>query len=51
MGGWTWRWNWHMRRELFANGDLLCSTENATHSPAVIYVGKESAREGMCVHV
>ena len=33
-----------------ANGELLCSTENSTQYPVIVYVGTESEREGRCVH-
>ena len=31
--------------------DLLCSKENTSQYFVIIYVGKESERERMCVHV
>ena len=34
-----------------ANGDLLYNTENSTWYSVIIYVGKESEREWMCVYV
>ena len=37
--------------EGLANRDLLQSTENSTQYSVIIYVGKESEREGMCVYV
>ena len=37
--------------EKLANGDLLYSTENSTQYSAIIYVGKESEREWMCIYV
>ena len=33
------------------NRDLLYSTENSTQYPVIIYVGKESEREEICVPV
>ena len=47
-------WDWHMHtevREIMASGDLLCGTGNSTQYSVIIYVGKESEREWMCVHV
>ena len=34
-----------------ASGDLLCSTENCTQYSVIIYVGKESERQWICVYV
>ena len=35
----------------FANGDLLYGIENSTQYSVIIYIGKESEREWMCVYV
>ena len=37
--------------EWLANGDLLYSTGNSTQYSLIIYVGKVSEKEWMCVHV
>ena len=37
--------------EGLATGDLLCSTGKPTQYSAIIYVGKESEQEWMCVRV
>ena len=37
--------------EWLANWDLLYSTENSTQYSVIIYVGKESEGEGICVYV
>ena len=37
--------------ELLANEDLLYSTGNSTQYSMIIYMGKESERQCMCVHV
>lgn len=37
--------------ECLANGDLPYSTENSTQCSAIIYVGKESEKERVCVCV
>ena len=37
--------------ELLANGDLLYCTENSTQYSVIIYVGKESKREWICVYI
>ena len=37
--------------ELLANGDLMQSTENTTQYSVRLYVGKESEREWICVHI
>ena len=36
--------------EWLASGNLLYSTEHSTQYSGIIYVGKESKREWMCVH-
>ena len=38
---------WYMKR--LAKGDLLYSAENSTQYSVIIYVGKESEREWICV--
>ena len=54
-GGMDWRiWDCHIHTEVYgmmANGDLLYSTGNSTQYSVIIYVGKESEREWLCVHV
>ena len=40
---------WYMER--LANGELLYSTGNSTKYSAIIYIGKESEKEWMCVYV
>ena len=40
---------WYM--EWLANGDLLYSTENSTQYSVIIYMGKESEKKWICVHV
>ena len=37
--------------ENLANGDLLYSTGYSAQDSVIIYVGKESEREWMCVYV
>ena len=37
--------------EQLANRNLLYSTGNSTQYSVIIYVGKESEREWICVHV
>ena len=37
--------------ERLTNGDLLYSTESSTQYSVIIYVGKESEREWMCVYI
>ena len=37
--------------EYLANRDFLYSTENSTQYSVIIYAGKESEREWMCVHL
>ena len=34
-----------------ANRDLLYNTENSTQYSVIIYVGKESEREWICVYI
>ena len=33
------------------NGDLLYSTGNSTRYSVITYIGKESEKELMCVHI
>ena len=45
-------WDWHMHTEAYGmtgHWDLLYSTENSTQYFVITYVGKESAREWICV--
>ena len=59
VGGWGGRdglrvWDWHVHTEvmeLLANRVLQHSTGNSTQYSVIIYVGKESEREWMCLHV
>ena len=47
-------WDWHMHTrymEWLANRDLLYSTENSAQYFVIIYVGKESEWELICVYV
>ena len=37
-------------QKLLANRDLLYSTVNSTQYSVIIYVGKESEKEWMCVY-
>ena len=37
--------------EWMVNGDLLCSTENATQYSVIIYIGKGPEKECICVYV
>ena len=37
--------------ERLANGELLYSTGNSTKYSVIIYIGKESEKEWMCVRV
>ena len=37
--------------DCLVNGDLLYSTENSTQYSVIIYVGKESEREQMCIYM
>ena len=50
-------WNWDMYTDVYGMtvqwgpADLLYSTENSTQYAVIIYVGKESERQWMCVYV
>ena len=47
-------WDWPVHTEIYVmtgQWDLLYNTENSTQYSAIIYVGKESEREWMCVYV
>ena len=37
--------------EWLTDGDLLYNTKNSIQYSVIIYVGKESEREWMCVHI
>ena len=53
--GWGIRlWDWHMHTEVYGiigQQGLLYSTNNSTQYYVIIYVGKESEREWICVYV
>ena len=47
-------WDWHMYTmvyEMVGQWDLLYSTGNATQYSVIIYMGKESEKEWICVYV
>ena len=46
-------WDWHMHTDIYGmigQWGLLYSTGNSTQYSVLIYVGKESEREWICVH-
>ena len=44
-------WDWHRHTVAYmANGDLLYSTGSSVQY-SVVYVGKESEKEWICVHL
>ena len=42
---------WHMDTLVYGITDLLYSTENSIQYSVIIYMGKKSEKEWMCVHV